>query len=317
VRTLEPPDGFTKVVDVAFDPHGNGWVTEGDAGTIAIFSPDGEFIERWGTPGSSKGQFDFGRAGESDPTGAIAFVPDGGFWITDPGNYRIQRFDADRRWVASLGHFGDGDGQFMGQTYLALDGDGRVYVSDGARGDIQVFSPDGAFERTISVQQDPDPAFRWGLAVAGERLVVPLGPEIPVLTLDGDPIGTITHPAVVDATDVAVGPDGRIYVADWGADGFIHAIDPDAMTVLGTWQVLHDGAAVEPEGLGVAPDGRVWAAQWEIDVVDILELPGLPEADARPGDATIVRAIEAQDAFSIGDGDGHDMRQRMEILELP
>jgi outer membrane protein assembly factor BamB len=277
VRTLEVPEGFGKPVDVAFDADGNGWVTEGGTGTIAIFAPDGQFIERWGTAGTADGQFDFTIPGSNDPTGAIAFLPDGGFWISDPGNYRIQQFDADRRWVQSVGHFGNGEGQFMGQLQLARADDGRLFVQDGERNDIQVFEEDGAYLTTIGTVGIGGAPLVDPVApiVVGDRLLfadgAPLWNTVYALSLDGELLDTLTTPTYQNLADLALGPDGLVYAADWGK--YIHVIDPVAMTSDGSWQVLHDDEPTPIDGLGVAPSGQVWAAQWSIPAVEIVELP--------------------------------------------
>jgi hypothetical protein len=205
------------------------------------------------------------------------FLPDGGFWISDPGNHRIQRFDAERDWVQSVGHFGDGDGQFMGQTMIARADDGRLFVQDGERNDIQVFDANGGWLATIATlgsggEPLVDPV---GPVIVGDRLLfadgAPLWDTVYAMTLDGDPQGTVTAPEYLNVADLSLRPDGLVYAADWGE--YVHVIDPVAMTPLGSFQVLHDGEATPIDGLGVAPDGRVWAAQWSIDAVEILELP--------------------------------------------
>ena len=93
-------------------PDGNIWVIEGQLGQFAIFSPEGERIETWGSPGSGEGQFDF-LAEKWNALGDIAFAPDGSFYVADSQNARIQHFDADRRFLEAWDAAGPGDGQFI------------------------------------------------------------------------------------------------------------------------------------------------------------------------------------------------------------
>ena len=78
----------------------------------------------------------------SDADGAIAFAPDGSFYVADGGNNRIQQFDAQRRFVRSWGSFGTGEGQFTSPKGIATDGK-TVFVADDARGDMQTFDVTG------------------------------------------------------------------------------------------------------------------------------------------------------------------------------
>lgn len=125
----------------AIDPEGNLWVADGRNNRFQIFSPDGEFLETWGTAGSGEGQFDFLLGGCA--CAAIVWDADGSFYVADPGNYRIQKFAPDRTFVTAWGSEGMADGQFMGLTDLAVDASGRLFASDGGRDDIQVFDRDG------------------------------------------------------------------------------------------------------------------------------------------------------------------------------
>jgi DNA-binding beta-propeller fold protein YncE len=136
-------------------PDGNIWVADGENDRFQIVSPDGGRVEVWGESGSGEGQFDFTTEGWAGyDHGAIAFAPDGGFYVADPGNHRIQRFGPDRGFLSAWGSEGREDGQFVTPIDLVVDGQGRVVVLDSSRnsgpagpgvGAVQVFSADGRF----------------------------------------------------------------------------------------------------------------------------------------------------------------------------
>jgi NHL repeat len=134
----------------AIDPlTGNIWVAVGFDSLFWIISPDGKYLESWGTPGKGDGQFDFSdHQPSADGFGAIAFAPDGSFFVSDVGNHRVQKFTKDRKFVKAWGTFGSGDGQFAQAGEIVTDGK-TVYVGDGTRGDIQAFDVDGTFLRTF------------------------------------------------------------------------------------------------------------------------------------------------------------------------
>jgi hypothetical protein len=63
---------------------GNVWVVDQQPNWIKKFTPDGQFLEKFGGTGTLPGLFD--RAED------VAIDRDGYFYITDPGNDRIQKF---------------------------------------------------------------------------------------------------------------------------------------------------------------------------------------------------------------------------------
>jgi hypothetical protein len=135
----------------AIDPlTGNIWVALGANGLYWIFSPDGKYLGSFGEPGTGPGQFNFQRTSCPDcVAGAIAFAPDGSFFVADDGNNRIQKFDAAHKFVKAWGSFGSGDGQFADANAIATDGR-QVYVYDDVRLDIQVFDTDGKLLRKMT-----------------------------------------------------------------------------------------------------------------------------------------------------------------------
>lgn len=83
----------------------------------------------------------------------LAVSGTGEVYALDQWTYEIYRLDASGKFVDRFGGKGDGPEQFRWATDLAIDGRGRVYVSDVGRG-IRVFDATGHFvdsfgERTV------------------------------------------------------------------------------------------------------------------------------------------------------------------------
>jgi outer membrane protein assembly factor BamB len=127
---------------VGVDPSGRIWVSS-MPGSFLIFDLDGNYLETWGTPGKAPGQFSFD--GGSVNFGGVTFAPDGGFYVADLANARIEQFDKNRALVRVWGAKGSGDGQFQTPVCVAIAGDGNLLVSDFTRDDVQKFSPSGVF----------------------------------------------------------------------------------------------------------------------------------------------------------------------------
>src|SRR5439155_24736051 len=101
---------------------------------------------------------------------------------------------------------GSGDGQFNQPWGVAVDKDGNIYVADWKNHRVQKLSPEGKFLMKFGQYgkvEEPEGAYA----------VTMFGPYVAAQSeTDGYPKpGTLNHP-----TDVAVDPDGDIYVTDWG-----------------------------------------------------------------------------------------------------
>jgi hypothetical protein len=176
----------------------------------------------WGSPGTGNGQF-------SEPSDA-AVAPNGDVYIADRGNHRIQYFTASGKYLGEWGSLGTGQGKFgNGLVGVAVSPSGRVFALDNAPGAggyrIQRFDANGAFEAG------------WG-------------------TEEGSALGQFDDPS-----DIAAGPNGRVYVTDSGnqrvqsfeADGS----SPQQWGVAGTGE----GEFTNPAGIAInQSSGEVYVA---------------------------------------------------------
>lgn len=85
-----------------------------------------------GKPGSRKGELLF-------PTN-LKISGDNHVYVTDTGNFRIQKFTLDGKHVRSIGKVGTGLGHFARPKGIALDRQGRLYVVDAAFENVQLMS---------------------------------------------------------------------------------------------------------------------------------------------------------------------------------
>ncbi len=130
-------DVFTWPEGLAVDSDGNVYCSDGFEHFVAVFSPEGEQIAKWGEPGSHDGQF-------LGPSG-LAFDSKGKLWIADRENGRLQKFAKDGRFLAAYGSPGNGDGQFSRPWGITVDADDNVFVADWGNDRVQKLSPEGDF----------------------------------------------------------------------------------------------------------------------------------------------------------------------------
>jgi DNA-binding beta-propeller fold protein YncE len=143
---------------------------------IQIFSSTGNFINKWGTPGSGDGQF-------NTPVG-IAIDSSGNAFVADESNNRIQKFTSSRTFLGwwgldnsgftgwhdpgsgRTGVYGSGDGQFYNPYGIAVDSSGNVYVADTVNQRIQKFSSSGSFVTKWGSSGSGDSQFNYPIGIA-------------------------------------------------------------------------------------------------------------------------------------------------------
>ena len=171
---------FGKQSDMAFLPDGSFYVSDGYINSrVAYFDASGKELYEWGKKGSGEGEF-------SNPHG-LSFVNDStDVLVADRENSRLQLFDNKgkfkRQWT------GVKDTVTTGRIFsVATDAAGALYLG--------IRRADYDTQHTGVVKLDHD----W-------NIVMSVGFGIP-----GDPVFNAVH-------DIAVAPDGTIYVADSGND---------------------------------------------------------------------------------------------------
>ena len=211
------------------DPEGRLWAVEALKDRFAIFDEDGNFIEYWGASGAGEGEFDLTRQ-NGNPFGMVAFAPDGSFYVLDVGNYRVQRFAADRSFVTEWGSFGTGPGKFADPLSIAVSPDRMVHVLDDQRAVIESYDAEGNVSRTINAYPDAagktSGANQVTVGPNGHFYVGLLGPER-VIELDagGTLVATIGGPGAGPSpfheqpNVMAFDRQGRLYVTQGPARG--------------------------------------------------------------------------------------------------
>lgn len=124
----------------AVDLEGNIYVSDTWNGRIQVFSPEGEFLRKWGIFNTTGGEL--GDANALFGPRGIAFDLDGNLLVADTGNKRIVRFTPTGAEVDQMGGGGVIAGSFDEPTGVAVDpADGSIYVADAWNRRIQKFSP--------------------------------------------------------------------------------------------------------------------------------------------------------------------------------
>jgi DNA-binding beta-propeller fold protein YncE len=264
-------------------PDGNLWVMDGLRNQFQILSPDGNFLEHWGTAGTDPGQFILTDG--IYPFGAVAFDRAGNLYVADTGNFRIQKFAPDRSFILAWGRKGKGDGEFLWPDTLAIDQQGNVYVLDGGRDDIQVFDANGAYLRTIGAYGTANGHFMFpdngGLVIdtTGNLWVADNSNQrIQELSPEGEFLKTISSYGLspgklVSPNGVAVDEAGHVFVVDTASAGVRLQLFSSAGAFLGAWSKT-GGHLSEMDSLALDDKGDVYVTDYDGD--RILKLRLLP-----------------------------------------
>ncbi len=133
-------------------------------------------------------------------------LADGTIVVADGGNFQLRFFDADGRFLRSVGREGEGPGEFAGITQLATCGADSVIAWDPWLRRASFFDLRGEYVRGLALEGPPPSGSvygRWGCGSGGE--VVLMGwPRS-----DGIPEGLHRPPVPVALADLE---DGRITV---------------------------------------------------------------------------------------------------------
>lgn len=228
------------------------------------------WLDRFHLDGSPEGHTE-ARASQAigrlrAPAG-LAAAADGGFWVADAGNDRIQRFDPEGRFAFQIGAPGTGpsDETLASPMDLAEAADGRVFVADTGNHRVAAFAPDGQILRAWGGADDGvfDAPEGVALDAAGRLFVADTGHDrIQIIEADGrmGPIwgGPGTAPGRLRSPrGLAVDEQGRLHVVDSGnhrvqtfsAAGAIEGI-------LGIHGSV-DGQFVDPGDIAPASDGGI------------------------------------------------------------
>lgn len=129
--------GFYDMAGIAVNAEGEVYVVDSYNQRIQKFDKNGNFILKWGSAGSSEGQFNI-------PSG-IAIDKLGNVYIADTFNQRIQKFNSTGVFISSFGGQGSNAGQFNQPNGLTIDSQNNLYVADRLNDRVQKFDLSGRF----------------------------------------------------------------------------------------------------------------------------------------------------------------------------
>jgi DNA-binding beta-propeller fold protein YncE len=247
---------------INYDRAGHLMVADTHYQRILVYAPEtGELLRSFGRAGAGPGEFTQVRDVVEDSSGAL-FAAD----FCGPED-RIQKFDAGGSFLRAFGRRGSGPGEFRRPQGLAVhaampgpDGAPReaLLVADSCNHRVQRFSLDGEFLDAWGSCGEGLGEFKYPFAIAihrGDVLVVEWGNNrIQRFDARGRPLGSWGGPGrglgeLATPWDVAAGPDGRIFVVDFGNHRVQVLREP-------RWRAGELAGRAEPAGAGSLLSGE-------------------------------------------------------------
>jgi sugar lactone lactonase YvrE len=203
---------------------------------------------------------------------------------TRPDGVHISVVTLDEHYISDFGSYGEGDGQFVWPTSIAIDSKTNIYIADEWLNRISVHNKDGEFLRKWGrAGSGPGELDRpAGLAISDDDtmyLTDSRNHRVQKFTLNGEYLGQFgsfgNGPGQLNMPwGIALDKDGNVFVADWRNDRI------QQFTADGQWQASfgRSGSGVgefnRPNGVAVDQDGIIYVTDWLNNRVQILNRDG-------------------------------------------
>ncbi|MFZ0888021.1 MAG: SMP-30/gluconolactonase/LRE family protein [Candidatus Binataceae bacterium] len=150
-RKFRKIGGMNVPLGIALDDEQNLYVVEQGRKGVGVFSPEGEELRFLTDPSLER------------PTGIALDRERKRIYLADTAHTRskehtVKIFSLDGKLIGKIGKGrGQEPGQFMFPTYVTLDREGNLYVTDSLNCRVQMFDPDGKYLRSFGERGDA-----WG-----------------------------------------------------------------------------------------------------------------------------------------------------------
>lgn len=212
------------------------------------------------------------------------------------GGLRIGILNVNEDYLGFFGSYGTGEGQFIWPTAIALDSQGRIYVADEYRHDVQVFDREGhVVGRWGGLGEQPGQFNRpSGLAIDRHDnvfVVDHFNQRVQKVTTEGQPLAAWgsrgSDPGQFELPwGCGVDSEGNLYVADWGNDR-VQKFDNQGRFLASYGSPgSGEGQVKRPASATADDDGNVYVADWGNERVVVFREDGSHLATLI-GDATM------------------------------
>lgn len=263
VNTVEkgfPSENAFPSQGVALLSNGDVVVCDTGYGRLHVLSADLVHKRTIGSLGSGRGQLQYPADVATDSAGHI--------YVADFFSDKVVKYASSGSVLLEFGTEGAGAGQFEGAAGIAVTADGNIWVADQLNNRIEEFSAAGKYLASIRGISHPAGmtsrgSVPYAVAEGGAVYKISNAKAVRLFAASGEGENLITS-----AADLAVGANGRIYVADRGTGNLpVPAVKVFSTSgqyqrsygqYPGNMQNVQDSELLSPGGVAVASDGTVY-----------------------------------------------------------
>ena len=174
LRELARNAGFSRPTGIAVDAAGAriyvvdiGGISSDEHKVRVFDGQTGAHVLDIGKRGSDPGDFNLPRD--------VSIGLDGLLYVVDGGNFRVQVFQPDGKFLRVFGTIGRQGGQFSRPKEVAVGPDGNIYVVDTAFGNFQIFDTEGRLLLAVGCRSEVNGMAKFmlpaGIAIDGDGRV--------------------------------------------------------------------------------------------------------------------------------------------------
>ncbi|MBI4844613.1 MAG: choice-of-anchor D domain-containing protein [Nitrospirae bacterium] len=155
---LSDISGFSKPGSITLDASGKVYIVDSEKDVVKVYNDDGTLAFSFGGSGNANGKFHFPTAIAINKSAGEIIVSDLQVVSTWQGTYegaRVQVFDMNGTYKRSFGNYGIGTDKIFRPSGVAVDEEGRAYVTDVFQNVVQVYDVNGAHLGAIFDQAHP------------------------------------------------------------------------------------------------------------------------------------------------------------------
>ena len=257
--------------DVAVDYRGYVYVADYGNSRIQVFTPDGRFKRNY---------YDLKRPVSIE-------IDEAGFIVIDSEDYKIKKFDFSGRLLFTTGTKGDGPGQFMRPSGIALSPEGYVYVSDAKKNTVQVFAPERSPVPSVEVMPPRESVNLLNEVNVKASDVCWWGDVLYAVSSEDNAIYVIEGSSVrrmITGMDkyrlkgpsgIAIDRDGYIWVSDTGNDRILKFSQDGKPVAEYGGPGSREGRFSSPRGIYISSKGIVYIADSGNGRIQILNKDGV------------------------------------------